>query len=116
MIRSKFGAGVIRCSLNAHEDGTAELVEQGPVYEIDAENNVWTWRIDVGDWGSTLIVEVDRFRQLLRDLGVTITLFWKPDGRGHFVLDYGRLQITLGENVSNDHSSRCSRARSRGKG
>ena len=75
----------------------------------------------VGDYPvkPAVMVETYRFRQILRDIGFTVTVYWRPDGPRFWALDYLVLNAKGGEPVKHavdGVNNKCSRAHTRDKG
>ncbi len=103
-IGSKVGS--CRASWTGNADAGFELVlDTGNVIELDGDGEAWELVEVEFPVKPAVTAEPDALRALLHDLGVKVTLFWKPAKGRYFELDRRRLQAEINGNVSGVHTA-----------
>jgi len=114
IIRERYGTGFLRKRFWWSFSDGVQFDPEGPVYDIEPDDTVFVWEINLGTGTLPTVYEPAVLRQLFRDIGLKVKLFWEPNGPRYFRLSVARMQVELSENFMRVPDSRCSRARSRG--
>jgi hypothetical protein len=112
-IRKKFGPGFLRTRFWWSFIDGIRFDPEAPVYDVEAGGKVYRWEVNIGNGALPVVYEPAVLRQLFRDIGLKVKLFWEPNGPRYFRLMKAEMEIELSEHFMSVPDSRHSRARSR---
>jgi len=97
--------GKCRASWSGNPDsGFTMTLGEGSMVELDADGQEWLWVEYEFPLRPAIMSEIDTLRELLHQLNVKITLFWKPANGRYFTLDRRRLQAEINQHLVAEHT------------